>query len=407
MVSWRRRFCLFAAAQLAISQRCSSCDANSKRAARCGAAVPLFYMAPPHTASTYVRDAVRELLGARTGCCDAATCSAIPSGAPAVALLYLQRSHDSFAWLERARERAPGATVAITSLREPAAWLRSLYSRTAVRCASGAGDDDDRDHAARGRFHAPPDAPPPPMREWLDARCGSSFAHPARARACLRAARAAFAHRSPWAWNAMTRLLAGNYSGGADDGVRDTTIAGLWGAPFGFTPPPRARHGFWAELERHEYKPKTLCAWRTGHARGNGDHAARARADRGLLAIAMTRLREEFAAFTIAEESTLRLSLLRAALCAKPTRVRGNRSLTTAPEKASDEAHDDEHGAAALAREYSPFDVELYQYARALLHARKAKGIGDSGGRCTVPVSCPGSPAREGGGRGFAACPRG
>ena len=37
----------------------------------------------------------------------------------------------------------------------------------------------------------------------------------------------------------------------------------------------------------------------------------------------------------------------------------------------------------------------------------EAKGIGDSGGRCTVPVSCPGSPAREGGGRGFAACPRG
>ena len=77
----------------------------------------------------------------------------------------------------------------------------------------------------------------------------------------------------------MTRLLAGNYSGGADDGSRDTTVAGRWGAPFGFTPPPRARHGFWAELERYEYRQKTLCAWRTGRERGNGEHAAREWAD--------------------------------------------------------------------------------------------------------------------------------
>lgn len=196
----------------------------------------------------------------------------------------------------------------------------------------------------------------------------------------------------------MTRLLAGNYSGGADDGSRDTTVAGRWGAPFGFTPPPRARHGFWAELERYEYRQKTLCAWRTGRERGNGEHAARAQADPGLLAIAMTRLREEFAAFTIAEESALSLSMLRAALCAAPTRARGNRSLTvaTAPETVSDEAHGsaptrgDDRDAAVLAREYSPFDVDLYQYARKLLHARKAKGFGH--GRCTVPVSCPGSP---------------
>ena len=186
-LSWRRRFCLFAMARLVFSQRCSRYPEQC--AARCGAAVPLLYLAPPHTASTYVRDAVRELLDVRTGCCDAATCIGTPSGAPSI-VLYLQRSHDSFAWLERARERAPGATVAITSLREPAAWLRSLYSRTAVRCASGAGDDDDHDHAARARFHPSPDASPPaPMREWLDARCGASFARFARAQACLRTAR--------------------------------------------------------------------------------------------------------------------------------------------------------------------------------------------------------------------------
>ena len=245
---------------------------------------------------------------------------------------------------------------------------------------------------------------------------------------------------SPWAWNAMTRLIAGNYTSRAapeaaaaaaaaaaarpadddPDSSRGTAarrvVARAARATFGFAPPARARRGFWAELERREYTPATRCSWRATAPSDPAAAAAAAR-DRALLATATRRLEREYAAFTLTERMPESLELVRDALClgGRPSARleegfedarRGNSSAARVGEaaRALGSASAGAADADALAREFSALDVELYAFARGLLRARlSAKQTTGRSSRCEIAVSCRGAAGAEH--PGAMACP--